>query len=100
MIRWLLEYANTVYVTPPPEKHMLRNDQIKRSRRLDQSDYRIYIKEEQQYNSVTKTIKDLGWKDQADRGRDTCPPIFYKIVNHDVNVPSEGIFIPTKGGVR
>ncbi len=39
----------------------------------------------------------IGWNDTADRRTDS---LVYKIVNHDVNVPSEGILIPAKWWTR
>ncbi len=45
-------------------------------------------------------INDLGWRDLADRRRNTCLMLFYKIVNYVVNVPSELIHIPAIGGNR
>ncbi len=55
--------------------------------------YSFYIKEKQQYNqtdkNVTKMVKDPAWKDLADMRKDvnTFNILFYKIVNHDINVP-------------
>ncbi len=46
----------------------------------------VYIKEGQHYNSVTQTINDLGWRDLANRRRDTCLMLVYTIMNHEVNV--------------
>ncbi len=54
----------------------------------------MYIKEEQQYNSVTR------WKDLADRKTDTQLTVFYMFVNYKVNISSEGIIIPMKWGTR
>ncbi len=51
-------------------------------------------------NSVTKMINDLRWKDQADRRSNICLTLFYKIVNHEVNVASDGIIIPMNRGTR
>ncbi len=59
----------------------------------------IYIKEEQQYKGIKNIIDDLGWKDLADRRNDTHLTLFYKIVNHQVNVPSEYIIIVIQCGV-
>ncbi len=41
----------------------------------------------------------MKWKDVADR-KDTCLSLFYKIVNHEVNVPSDSIIRQVKGGTR
>ncbi len=45
-------------------------------------------------------INGLGWPDLAEGRRDACLALVYKIINHEVNVPSEGICILTKGGTR
>ncbi len=50
----------------------------------------IYIKEEQQYKNVTKMINDLRWKDLEERRQDICLILIYTIVNHQVNISSEG----------
>ncbi len=39
---------------------------------------------------VTKMINALRWKDLVDERMNICWMLFYKIVNHKVNVPSEG----------
>ncbi len=39
-------------------------------------------------------------KNLLDRRRDICLTLRFKIVNHVVNVPPEGILIPMKGGTR
>ncbi len=38
---------------------------------------------------MLKMINDLGWRDLADSRRDTCLMLFYELVDHEVNVPSE-----------
>ncbi len=77
---------------------MLRTHQVQsRPARLVKNDYMIYIKEEQQYNSVTKMISELRWKGLADRRRSEHLPLSHEIVNREVNVLSEGIIIPMKG---
>ncbi len=43
-------------------------------------------------------INDLGWRDLADRRKDTHRNLFFNVVNHEVNVPSEGIRILVTGG--
>ncbi len=43
---------------------------------------------------------DLGWRDLANRKMDTLLTLFYKTVNHDVNVNSEGILTLVKGDTR
>ncbi len=40
------------------------------------------------------------WTDLADSGRNICLTLFYKIVNHEVNIASEGIPILVKEGTR
>lgn len=50
-----------------------------------------------QQNGVTKIINDVGWKNSTDRIEETCLTLFYKIVSHEVNSPSEGILISAKG---
>ncbi len=55
----------------------------------------VYIKEGQHYNSVTQMINDLGWRDLANRRRDTRLMLFYTIMNHEVNA-----LILAKGGTR
>ncbi len=89
------------YIGPPPKKDTLGIDQIqRRAVRVVKNDYRIYIKEEQQYNSATEMINDLACKDLEDRSRDTHLTLFYKIVDREVNAPSEGIIILIKKRTR
>ncbi len=45
-------------------------------------------------------INELRWKDLEDGRRDIWWTLFYKIVNHKLNVPSEVIIIQMKGGTR
>ncbi len=58
------------------------------------------FKDEYHYNSVKQMINDLGWRRLADRGRDIRLTLFYKIVNHEANVTSEGILILAKGTMK
>ncbi len=44
-------------------------------------------------------INDLKWKDLVDR-RHTCLSLFYKIVEYEVNAPSESIIISVKGRTK
>ena len=44
------------------------------------------VQEQDEYNSVTKMIQELGWKDLADRRRDTRLTLLYKIVHNHVNI--------------
>ncbi len=64
------------------------------------NEYRIYLTEEQHYKSVTKKGNDFGWKDLADRSRDTHLMLLYTIINHEVHFPSEYIIILAKEGTR
>ncbi len=85
----------------PLKKDTLRTDHVqRRAARFVKNYYRIYLKEEQHYNSVTKMINSLGWRDLADRRRDIHLTLLFKIVNHQVNVTSEGIFILAKAVTR
>ncbi len=53
-------------------KKTLRIDQVQQlAERLMKNDYRIYVKDKQQYNSLTKMINDLRRKDLADRWGNT-----------------------------
>ncbi len=94
MVRSILEYGSVVWDLHH-KKCTLRIDQEqRRAVRSAKKEYRIYIKEEQQFNSVTKMINDLGWKDLAEgNSKHTCLMLFYKVANHEVNVPSDGILI-------
>ncbi len=56
------------------------------------------------YKNVPNIINELGWKDLSDKRRDTCLMMFYKIITHEVNVPSEGklsiFYLLLKGETR
>ncbi len=58
------------------------------------------VRHEQQHNSVTKMIIGLRWKDLTDKKKDTRLTLFYRIVNRQVNIPSEVILIPVNGETR
>ncbi len=60
---------------------MLRIDQVQiRAARLVTNDYRIYIKEQQHYNSVVpKLINDQGCKVLADRRKDNVQSYFTRL---------------------
>ncbi len=54
-------------------------------------------KKKDSITDLQKTINDLGWKDPAERRRGTHLTLFYKILNCEVKVPSEGIIILVRG---
>ena len=100
MVWSILDYASAIW-DPHLTKDITKIDQVqRRAARFVKGDYRIYIEEDQQYNSVTKMINELGWKDLADRRRDTGLTLSYKIINDDVNICIGDILTPAGGGTR
>jgi hypothetical protein len=100
MVRSILDYASAIW-DPHLQKNITKLDQVqRRAARFVKHEYRIYNKEEQQYNSVTNMIKELGWKDLADRRRDIRLSLLYKIINEDVNICTKDTLIPARGRTR
>ncbi len=94
MVRSILEYASAVW-DPYLQKDINLIERVQRkAARFVKGDYRVYLKEEQEYVSVSKMIEDLKWKDLADRRRDTRLTLFYKIVHNHVNIEPDETIIP------
>ena len=95
MVRSILEYSCAVW-DPHKAKNINNIENVqRRAARFVKNDYRIYLKEEQEYVSVSKMIEDLGWQDLANRRRETRLALFYKIINEQVNVPHNEILKQT-----
>ena len=95
MVRSVLDYASSIW-DPHFEKDTQTVEKVqRRAARFVQNDYRIYLHDEQQHNSVTKMINDLGWNDLAERRRHIRLTLFYKIVTETVNVPYEDVLKTT-----
>ena len=86
MVRSILEYACEIW-DPYEQKNIKAIERVqRRAARFVKNDYRTYLQDEQRYNSVTKMINELGWKNLAERRRDIRLTLFYKIINEDVKV--------------
>ena len=95
MVRSLLEYSCAVW-DPHKTKNINCIEKVqRRAARFVKNDYRIYLKDEQEYISVSKMIEELGWQDLANRRRETRLALFYKIINEQVNVPHQEILKKT-----
>jgi ribonuclease P/MRP protein subunit RPP40 len=100
MVRSILDHASAIW-DPHLANNVTKVDQVqRRAARFVKHEYRIYNKEEQQYNSVTKMINELGCKDLADRRRNIRLSLFYKIINEDVNICTSDILKPASGRTR
>ncbi len=94
MVRSILEYACAVW-DPHLQKDINLIERVQRkAARFVKGDYRVYLKEEQEYVSVSKMIADLKWKDLADRRRDTRLTLLYKIVHNHVNIEPDETLVP------
>ncbi len=87
MVRSILEYASAVW-DPHLQKDIGLIERVQRkAARFVKNDYRVYLENEDEYNSVTDMIKDLGWKDLA---RLT---LLYKIIHNHVNIEPDECLI-------
>ncbi len=93
MVRSILEYASAVW-DPHLQKDIGLIERVQRkAARFVKNDYRVYLENEDEYNSVTEMIKVLGWKDLADRRRDTRLTLLYKIIHNHVNIEPDECLI-------
>ena len=94
MVRSILEYASAVW-DPHLAKDKSALERVqRRAARFVKNEYKIYDQANNEYNSVTNMLNELGWKNLEERRRETRLTLLFKLTHNEINIPTEGIVTP------
>ena len=81
-VRYIMEYSSTAW-DPFYQRDIGRLERVqRRAARFVFNDYKLL-------SSVTSMVSQLGWKPLAERRREHCLSLLYKIINGLVAIPAD-----------